>query len=488
MNWKIKRDPFYNKLMEQYGEEFVVNAGYYPDSATEEFEIKDTIGIKCTPLNFMSAALKSAKKPCILLSTGSFAPIHSGHMAAMVNTKKKMEELGWDVVGGFFAPDHDEYISRKLKEQQIPIHERIEYIVDAIKEYDWLSVDCWPGLFHHYAINFTDIITRLEMYVEMHYGIKIPIIFVCGGDYARFADTFLNKGYCAVVNRPGYNTKVSDEAMATGRVFIVNNEDDNSSTSVRKNMTRKHKNRNVVLRLKSEADFRNERTAAIYKAITKRFDRVVPVTAESQAESIKDFPKNIITLDPLSSNIPKKFKLSRLYDYFGIKQLGFTSRPNIFSAPLEYQLKQLSLDVKGAVYLHDDDIHTGGTMVYAKKLLEDNGIEVAGFISYTRSEPNTETIDLRDFCAFEHDSGLVIKDIHTNMRLPYVYPYVCPYIRASIPDPLEFSIEIWEINIKHFEKSKVGFFGYNKAYLDICKENLDLLLSLKRSKDAQQKM
>jgi hypothetical protein len=54
------------------------------------------------------------------------------------------------------------------------------------------------------------------------------------------------------------------------------------------------------------------------------------------------------------------------------------------------------------------------------------------------------------------NSGLVIQlPNNENARAPYIYPYVCPFNRGSIDNPLEFSIDIWKINAEKFKDSEL---------------------------------
>jgi hypothetical protein len=53
-----------------------------------------------------------------------------------------------------------------------------------------------------------------------------------------------------------------------------------------------------------------------------------------------------------------------------------------------------------------------------------------------------EVLDCRDFLIGDINNGLVITIKDKIVRVPYVYPYACPFIRASIDGPLLFSIEV----------------------------------------------
>jgi hypothetical protein len=141
--------------------------------------------------------------------------------------------------------------------------------------------------------------------------------------------------------------------------------------------------------------------------------------------------------------------LSRHYDAFGTKKLGHGQRP--FAPPLTSQL--LEMPRTKALALYDDDICSGQTMAFARQLLNEHGIDVSGSFSQERSGgENIEILDSRDFLLGAHAGGLVIRLPNGQLcRMPYVYPYVCPFQRASIPDPMPFSIEVWELNRQYYQ-------------------------------------
>ena len=468
MNWKVERDGFYKELYEQYGNDFIVNAGFFEDTAIENYNIENSLDIMCTPLSFMKDALINAKRPCILLTTGSFSPIHTGHVEAMVKTKEKMETFGWDVIGGFFAPDHDEYISMKLKEEAIPFHYRMKLILEAVKNIEWLTVDPWAGIFQKNAVNFTDIYCRLEMYVKKHLGIQIPIVFVCGNDNARFANAFVNKGYCAIAERPGYDNKFEITAQMENRIFFVSKSDASSSTEVRKINKWKKEKKELIVRLSKEIEITH---FEILKELENRFENRQMTIIEEQNESIKNVG-NIVTLDPFTTECLAQLKISRNYDFFGIKKLGFINRPG--SDNLDSQINHIcSYLLSKRIILHDDDICSGDTIRFAKQLFKDINIDVIAQMSYTQTGLHEEIIDLRDLLYDEPEGGLVISQLDGSyVRVPYIYPFVCPFIRSSIEDPMQFSIRVWELNadrfvVKDHEKYKkcIGYAELLKSFI-----------------------
>ena len=78
------------------------------------------------------------KQRAILLATGSFNPIHTGHVDMMNFAKKELESLGkYTVIGGFMSPSHDSYVS--TKGSYIGSDDRIEMIKLAVEDSDWIE-------------------------------------------------------------------------------------------------------------------------------------------------------------------------------------------------------------------------------------------------------------------------------------------------------------------------------------------------------------
>jgi len=453
---KINEDYFYAELYKRHGMEFIEEAGWFPDSSEVGFLSRVFLHEIVTPVNHLikDNKLKNASKPCVLINTGSFCPIHKGHIEMMECAKRELEQYGFDVVGGYFSPGHDEYIFSKNKEQSIPINYRIQLINEAIKDIDWLAVDPWEGIFTDVAVNFTEVVRRLELYLKEILGRDIPVFFVCGSDNARFSLTFEDKGNCVVVNRPGYEDRFKEYENRIGfhrdRIFFADGDNSMSSTEVRKTFKwNRPEKKHLQLRVTND-ELDNEIIELLkphYKSITKH-------DLGQQRLRFWDDNKdtNVISLDSLIDGT-YNFEISRKFDFFGMKMLGYTRRPS--TKPQSEQID--AIDNSLSYYLFDDDIHTGGTMRHAKKLLEDNHIKICGIKSLNVNYNEDEILDARDFIFGLVNSGLVIQvpggDTHGSaVRVPYIYPFVDPTSRCSIDKPLEFSIKVWKMNVEYWSK------------------------------------
>ena len=84
------------------------------------------------------------KKLVFLLLSGSFNPIHTQHVQALLLTRKYLERIGWNVVGGFLAPSSDVHVQEKLGPESLLLTERIALCRLAVEGLDWVSV-CVKG-------------------------------------------------------------------------------------------------------------------------------------------------------------------------------------------------------------------------------------------------------------------------------------------------------------------------------------------------------
>ncbi len=233
--WKLADDPFYWQTFKHYQNlQTVVDAGFF-DDGLEPGVLKELTDLHwlTTPLDVIRDRLirleeegRIHDRPLVVaLTSGCFAPAHDGHIAMMREARLALEETGHEVVGGFFSPSHDDYVSTKGStphEQQISRQltaaHRIYILERILEESDWLSVDPWGARYTPTDINFTDCILRLENYINAHLNSIVPIrvAYVFGADHMPFARTFVAKGLAVCVGRPGYDDKVEQFFIQSG--------------------------------------------------------------------------------------------------------------------------------------------------------------------------------------------------------------------------------------------------------------------------------
>lgn len=433
--WKIERDFFYADLYQQKGFDFVESAGFFYDTDMVNRDINQSLDILCTPLGF---DIDPTKKSCLLLSTGSFCPMHFGHRDMLIKAKNHLEQKGWRVLKAYISPGHDEYIQKKCGHQWINIDQRIQLIQRMIADDDWLAIDPWEGIFNCVAVNFTDVIQRLQSYIKKHSHQSIPVFYVCGSDNARFAQTFINKGHCVVVNRPGYQAEFEKyQYLESDRITFIEGDADIASSVLRKEKYQDNKKVSLNLICQSYPLESN-----LINLMSDYYQAVIPETFNQSVQSNDSMPG--ISLD---SSIDAEYRLSisRLFDLGGISFKGFSPRPGTVSID-----QQINLIPAGLYRLQDTDIFSGKTIEFIIELLAANNIRIDQVQTLLQSTGN-EVLDARDFFLNAPDAGLVVQLPNGEIsRAPYVFPYVNPAVRCSLQNALDFSIRIWQMNRDYF--------------------------------------
>lgn len=460
-----------------------------------------------TPLNKLSNIGDSAKSPdYVLLSTGAFCPIHFGHIQMMEIARQALVAQGKSVIGGYLSPSHDSYVGPKCGSQALSAVHRWRLTEEAVKDSDWLMVCPWEALGTPSMLNFTEVMVRLQSYLQEHTGNgNIEVAYVFGADNARFARTFVETGSAVCVMRPGFEADFRQyESLQNKTIFFVDQAShDLSSRSIREetppmesapgsffqwraNQMMRRVPTPATIYLRQELDWAaapwlKQRKARKEKMenLTVRFaeglskimlaahkmagspDKLYDLNIEllslneqMQAVDMLARGHNVISLDPCIEG-DVNLKVSRSF------ALGDTmAEPYMVARPGADSLEeQISRIYAGEYILFDDDIFSGSTVRQVQELLPDT-VKIRAVCALTirgkgQSSSVLDILDCRDFFVGSKEAGLVMRS-GANLsgsdsvlyRAPYCLPYVSPAQRASVPlsSEIAFSIAVWRLN------------------------------------------
>lgn len=518
--WKVLRDKYYSEVYREYkDEDLLIKAGFVPDPFTLEEIDYYNIDLLTTPFDKLKGNVNDLKNPIVLLSTGGFYPIHDGHIKMMEEAKKVLSEDGYDVIGGYLSLSHDDYISTKpyyISDQYERINEGREYL----KNSDWLMIDPWESIYVRTPINFTDVIERLQKYLQKYIDERIKIAYIFGGDNVEFMYCFKKNGIAVCLNRDGYNELfIKTMKIKNDNMYFIDNLNSSSLLSSRY-IREKHSKKiisykdvgNYLIRNESLLPLSNlirednkELLQQLQEEFLNKFMRLLSncfdnkifikvINMEFQLKDAYDYlqKQNTINLDSYfrgtyNLEVSRLFNVSSYQDKY-IKLIGRLGHETI-----EEQVKKIK---NGSYVLVDDDSVTGRTLNSIKeKLPTDVVISETYLLANSINEKVFDVVDLRDFIIGTTNSGLVVKlpnGIYT--RAPYVMPYVNLTTRASIPPSRErdFSIAVWQMNKEFYQKydknfklknadsnfiTLMNYIGFNSedTIVDICEWHINKL-------------
>lgn len=516
---KIKSDRFYNKVFEKYNDfNILLDAGFI-DS---KIEAKDyyNLNLLTTPVDKILGNLDNIKNPVVLLSTGGFLPIHDGHINMMQLAKCKLEELGYNVVGGYFSPSHEDYVSTKPN-YYTNLGSRLFECQKAVSFSEWLMIDPWECQYVKSYINFTSVIDRLELYLQKHIDNRIKVAYVFGGDNAKFNYCFEDDGIGICINRKNNNKEFLDaKAKISNKncIFIENNSE---TAQLSSRYIRNKDSQTVTIPIEGEAFLIRDEGLLPFKHYISK------INEKTFEDARKNFLEGLIALFQNEFGFQHKVKTAKVEkqikqaqeilsseqtisidSYFRgnfnleISRLFACSSPQfrykeiVARANTPTLNSQISNIKDGTYTLVDDDSVSGSTLKSIKSLLPIRiNIDKIFLLSSLLNEKFFDVVDFRDFIVGANNSGLTVSLPNGQItRVPYMLPYTNLTTRASIAPnrQYQFSIRLWELNKDFFKslgnklllsdadkdfKTLMHYIGFNDndTLEDICKWHIEKL-------------
>ena len=178
-----------------------------------------------------------SKDNIILLTTGSFNPVHRMHLEILHIAYKFLRSKNYNVLCSFISPSADCYVKHK-QPPTIPFDIRCEIVERAIEEYQLeikddefkIFLHTWEGTQNTF-IDFPYVVEEIQNELIKY---QSKLVYVCGLDlFVKCAAYYLNKNVIAIYRRPYKNKKFMDDPNRL--IYII--EDDKaepfSSTSIR---------------------------------------------------------------------------------------------------------------------------------------------------------------------------------------------------------------------------------------------------------------
>lgn len=504
--FKALLDPYYHETLQHYPDlNQLLPAGFFDDSLEPGvFNYKEDFF--CTPIFKILHRFnefKNSKKPfVVILNTGSYSPIHLGHIQMMESAYEVLSEQ-YVVLGGYFSPSHDKYVSQKYSGTAAYHSDaRIDLCENLIYNHPYLMIDPWEARYNDVPINFTNVIIHLKKLLAKYISAPVKIAYVYGSDNAGFGWSFIKEDISVCFERPGYELPYKvmkeDPNMTQDRHFFIPHKNNfYSSKSIRegsyhflsdkiKNLYFQFKNNqypifsnSYLIRDDSAYCIKNihcskEQLNTFKSGLIESFKKAfLPYTninillldIEKQNQFLNSVyfnDKHIVNAD-LWTHHPQQYTLdiTRLF-YLSDGQVSSEKLiPRLGAKSLE---EQLSVIKNEPLTFVDDDIASGKTFKMIKQLLPQDyvfdeliALSQQSFYEeyhYEESYNFHDIVDFRDFLIGSKESGLTVELPNGQLgKAPYVWPYISTSHRAKIPhiNQREFSLNIWKINKSFYQ-------------------------------------
>lgn len=514
----ILEDPIYSDAY-KVGVEYTqlvksgwLNTGVGKSQREESLKLK-TINVDESAIE---DSIKEQMSPTILFTTGSYAPMHIGHIHSIVKSYEYAQSNGMSVIKIIISPSHDSYVTNKNKSTKpYTLNSRLNMISETIDSYfeahsdkehikKLIHIDLYESKMNEIPINFSDVLIYIQSQIKSQIGIqeeKIQYGYIFGQDNMDFAKPFeylTDSQYHAFCIERQNESKSFDKPTKAKNIHFIENNNYKfvSSTKIRKSINiKKQLNKNnkgqyfirddssfIIknwvekypehkdLLKKSYQEFIQELQLVIQKYSSKNLEFIIS-DLDTQKEIIERYVKNsinIINIDSCTNQIKGQTSInySRIFELGGLQN----SSQNFYK---RNGFKNSSIEKNKKYYFADDDISSGSTMRMVEKKANHYQSEIIGVINLTKiyfeekyKKPYEcfDVVDTRDFLIGSFEGGLLCNIGDKKTRFPYISPFVNLKSRANIEEEQNFSKDLLEINKTFYQEC--SFIKLDDIFID----------------------
>lgn len=443
----------------------VTRAGYIEE--TFDSQQTESLYLVTAPWDRLIPQREETNSNAILVLTGSFDPIHHGHVNMMNNARKAVENLGHHVVAGVFSTSHDAYVRGRKTREGIDAHQRgidNSIFIDShpLNYGQWMIHDIWESQVNPDAVNFTTVLDHIRQAVQSRSTKEYRFFFLFGADNSEFASAFqYHENVMPVcLQRGDYPVStVTTHLIHEGKCLFVENDVTSSSTQIRAEVYRPYVVRqDAKLSTEHLADCMPDydaRIASFRAGFNRTLKLMLPTSihyldVQDQLTQTRDYLNayyphtRVLSADAyFTHSHATAVRVSRLFDLAGAQvradQLTELSFPDGVADPsYEYVLVDHDIIANGSVQEIEKKYQLSGKIDMLKLVFP---YDVHTVVSE------------RDFILGAKEGGLMMGTTTTPIKYPLIAPYANVNTRAGVPTERahEFSRILWELNYKLYK-------------------------------------